>query len=172
MTLLTLAAGVALGEALDAAAGIAVHLKWPNDLFVARRKVGGILAERSTGGGVDAVILGYGINVGAASFPQDLAGVATSLESELGRPVDRASVFAETLAALDRRYDDLLAGRFDAILHAWRGRSPTAAGTRVSYTTPSGTVSAITSGIDDDGALLVTVEDRVQRIVAGPLVWE
>jgi BirA family biotin operon repressor/biotin-[acetyl-CoA-carboxylase] ligase len=170
--LLTLAAGVALAEALDTAAGVAVRLKWPNDLFIARRKVGGVLAERSTGGGVDAVVLGYGINVGAASFPPELTDVATSLETELGHAVDRGRVFAATLAALDRRYDDLLAGRFDAILQAWRQRAPAAIGSRVTFAGASGPVSGITAGIADDGALLVKAGDAVERIVSGPLVWE
>ena len=76
-------------------------------------------------------MLGYGINVGAAAYPPELRDRATSLESELGRPVDRATLLAETLAALARRYDDLLAGRFDAILDAWRARAPAARGARV-----------------------------------------
>src|SRR6185295_19469839 len=58
--LLTLAAGVAIAEGIDAATGLAVDLKWPNDLFVGRRKLAGILAE---GSGHDAIVLGYGINV-------------------------------------------------------------------------------------------------------------
>ena len=127
---------------------------------------------RGRGSAVDVVVLGYGINVRPAAYPPELADRATSLESELGRAVDRTSVLVETLAALARRYDDLLDGRFDAILDAWRRRAPGRSGARVTWTTASGPQTGITSGIDDHGALLVRVGDRVERIVSGEIVWE
>jgi BirA family transcriptional regulator, biotin operon repressor / biotin---[acetyl-CoA-carboxylase] ligase len=166
-TLLTLAAGVALAEGVERATGLAPAIKWPNDLLVARRKLAGILAE-AVG---DAVVLGYGINVGPAAYPPELRDRATSLETELGRPIDRAVVAVETLAALASRYDDLVSGRFDAILDAWRRRSPTHRGARVVWDTPAGPQSGITDGIDALGALLVRVSDRVERIVAGEVRW-
>jgi len=168
-TLLTLAAGVAIAEGISAATGLAVDLKWPNDLVVGRRKLAGILAE---GTAHDAIVLGYGINVATTAFPPEISDRATSIQSELGRAIDRHQVFAETLAALAERYQDLLDGRFDAILGAWRRRAPRALGARVRWATQSGEQSGITEGIDDRGALLVRVGDRVERIVSGELVWE
>ena len=171
--LLTLAAGVALVEAVETATGLAVDLKWPNDLYVARHKLAGILAE-AAGGPDEPIVLGYGINVGAAAYPPELRDRATSLESELGRHVDRALLLAESLASLARRYDDLLEGRFDAILDAWRARAPGSTGARVAWTagtTASGAASGVTAGIDEDGALLVLVGDRIERIVAGEVTW-
>jgi BirA family biotin operon repressor/biotin-[acetyl-CoA-carboxylase] ligase len=165
--LLTLAAGVALAEGIDAATGLSVSLKWPNDLFVSRRKLAGILAEGTEG----VVVVGYGINVASAAFPPELGDRATSLESELGRAVDRHHVLVETLAALSRRYEDLLDGRFDAILDAWRRHAPAASGARVAWTTRDGPQSGMTAGIDDHGALLVQVGDRVERIVSGEVTW-
>jgi len=165
--LLTLAAGVALAEGVDAATGLRVDLKWPNDVYASRRKLAGILAEASD----ERVVLGYGINLSAAAYPHELRARATSLEVEMGRPVERAAVFVETLAALARRYDDLLDGRFDAILDGWRARSPAACGARVTWTTPAGPRDGVTSGIDDNGALLVRVGERIETIVAGELTW-
>ena len=124
--LLTLAAGVALAEAVATATGLSVDVKWPNDLYVARRKLAGILAEAAGGGAEEQIVLGYGINVGPMAYPPELRDRATSLESELGRHVDRALLLVESLASLARRYDDLLDGRFDAILDAWRARAPAA----------------------------------------------
>src|SRR5262245_12295846 len=163
-TLLTLAAGVGIAEGIERHTGLAVDLKWPNDLFVGRRKLGGILAE---GSGHEAIVLGYGINVASTAYPPDIADRATSLESELGRAIDRPALFADTLAGLAQRYDDLLAGRFDAILDAWRCRAPLASGAPVRWTTPSGDWTGTTEGIDDRGALLVRVGDRLERIVSG-----
>jgi BirA family transcriptional regulator, biotin operon repressor / biotin---[acetyl-CoA-carboxylase] ligase len=170
--LVTLAAGVALAEAVATATGLGVDVKWPNDLYVAGRKLAGILAEAAGGPDAEeAVVLGYGINVGATAYPRELRDRATSIESELGRAVDRALLFAESLAAVARRYDDLLAGRFDVILDAWRARSPGSNGARVAWTTASGELTGITAGIDGEGALLVRAGDRLERIVAGEVRW-
>ena len=179
--LLTLAAGVGLAEAIEEVTGLRAEIKWPNDVLVARRKLAGILAEGVGGdqsgrfadgarGGM-MVVLGYGINVGLMSPPPDLADRVTSLESELGRPIDRAALCAETLAAISRCYQDLLSGRFDAILDRWRERAPTSRGARVMWNTSPVPQTGITAGIDDRGALLVRIGDRVERIVAGELAW-
>src|SRR3954465_235688 len=165
--LLTIAAGVALAEGIAAGTGLTVDLKWPNDLLVAGRKLAGILAE----GHGETVVLGYGINVLATAFPPDLANRATSLESELGRAIDRDRVLDETLAALSRRYDELLDGRFDAILDAWRRHAPAASGARVTWTANGETHQGVTAGIDADGALLVHEGDRLVRIVSGEVRW-
>jgi len=163
MLLTTIAAGVALAEGVKEATGLVPSLKWPNDLYVGKRKLAGILAE----GAGDSVVLGYGINLLAAAYPPELADRVTALEPELGRAVDRPRVFAETLCALARRYDDLLEGRFDAILDAWRALAPAAQGARVTV----GEQTGITAGIDERGALLVRVGERIERIVAGEVVW-
>jgi biotin-(acetyl-CoA carboxylase) ligase len=117
------------------------------------------------------VVLGYGINIQRSSYPPDLADRATALETELGRPVDRGVVLVETLAGLASRYDDLLDGRFDAILDAWRGRAPGSQGARVTWSTTEGTRTGLTLGIDELGALLVRVGDHTERLVAGEVNW-
>jgi BirA family transcriptional regulator, biotin operon repressor / biotin---[acetyl-CoA-carboxylase] ligase len=172
--LLTLAAGVALAEAVERATGLAPAIKWPNDLLVGRRKLAGILAEGVTSPGalgLQSVVLGYGLNVSPAAYPPELSDRVTSLESELGRRIDRAELCAQSLAALAARYDDLLDARFDAILDAWRGRSPGSRGMRVSWETPSGTQTGVTIGVDEMGALLVRVGERTERLVAGEVNW-
>jgi BirA family biotin operon repressor/biotin-[acetyl-CoA-carboxylase] ligase len=175
--LLTLAAGLALAEAIEAVTSLRVDIKWPNDLLVARRKLGGILAEAvgvergAAQGGVTSVVLGYGINIRPTAYPPDLRDRATSLETAVGRPIDRAAMCAETLAAVSRRYRDLLAGRFDAILDGWRSRAPGSRGARVAWSTPSGPRSGVTAGIDDRGALLVRVGDDLETIVGGEVAW-
>ena len=189
-SLLTLAAGVAIAEGIERVTGLGPQIKWPNDLLVGRRKLAGILAEgvvadrADRSAGIGLVVLGYGINVGLMSVPADLRERTTSLEAELGRAVDRAAVAAESLAALAARYDDLLTGRFDAILDAWRRRSPSSLGTRVTWAPGStagaagtaavtgDTRSGLTAGIDEDGALLVRTSLGTERVVAGELTWE
>lgn len=170
--LLTLTAGVAISEGIEASSGLFVDLKWPNDLYVGRRKLGGILAEAATvGGPIDRVVLGFGINVGIAAYPPELADRATAIEAEVGRAVDRDAVLAESLGALARRYDELLAGAFDGILDAWRRRAPSAAGARVTWMHHAGPIDGITRGIDDEGALLIRAGARTERVIAGEIVW-
>src|SRR5262249_11124760 len=65
LSLVTIAAGVAVAEAVTASSGLPVELKWPNDLVVGRpwRKLGGLLCESvGSGGRIDAVVVGLGIN--------------------------------------------------------------------------------------------------------------
>lgn len=173
--LLTMAAGVALAEAVERTTGLAPAIKWPNDLLVDRRKLAGILAEgvaSPSAALVQAVVLGYGINVAAAAYPPELASRVTALEPELGREVDRAQLCCESLAALAARYRDLLAGRFDAILDAWRSRAFGSRGARVEWDTPGGVRTGITEGVDAMGALLVRSESGIDRIVAGEVRWD
>jgi BirA family biotin operon repressor/biotin-[acetyl-CoA-carboxylase] ligase len=168
--LMTLTAGLALTEGVETATGLRADIKWPNDLFVARRKLAGILAE-SVSSDPGRVVLGYGLNVSARAYPRELGDRATSLESELGRPIDRAVVCAQTLVAIAARYRDLLGGRFDAILDGWRHRAPASRGARVTWSTPSGPQHGVTAGVDERGALLVRVGDHLETIVGGQVTW-
>lgn len=176
--LLTLAGGVAVAEGIRAATGLPVELKWPNDVIMpapgwgSRRKLAGILAEGSSSRDrLQYVVLGYGINVRDAAYPLELSARATSLEGELGRPVEAAVVFAETLAAVSARCDDLAQGRGVAVLQRWRELAPSAYGARVECDTAAGRAAGVSLGIADDGALLVRIGDRVERVVSGEVAW-
>ena len=95
---------------------------------IGRRKLAGILAEAAAqAGAVQFIVLGFGVNLSAAAYPAELAARATSIEAETGRTADRALVLAEILASIAERYADLRAGRFDAILSAWRRLAPSLA---------------------------------------------
>jgi BirA family biotin operon repressor/biotin-[acetyl-CoA-carboxylase] ligase len=87
-------------EALKDACGVAADLKWPNDLYVGRRKLAGILAEARTQGEETYLAVGIGVNVRGAA--RDL-GVpnATTVEQETGRPVSVAPLLQALLDRLD-----------------------------------------------------------------------
>jgi BirA family biotin operon repressor/biotin-[acetyl-CoA-carboxylase] ligase len=164
LSLLTLAAGVAVRDGVQAATGLAADLKWPNDLIVGTRKLAGILAEGIAIGSADqVVIVGVGVNVLSAAYPTEVEARATSIEGELGRPIDRGLLLSEILIAL---WDRLAQGPGD-ILQAWRAASPNAMGTRVEWDGKHGT----TAGIDDGGALLVKTHAGIERIIAGEVRW-
>jgi len=119
------ALALALGLALELEQlGLPVRLKWPNDLQVGPRKLGGILAEASSlNGDVRFVVLGFGINVLTSSYPPDVAVRATSLEAETGRRFDRGAVLVACLPALETRYRAFEHRDTHAILASWRLRA-------------------------------------------------
>lgn len=95
---IALAAGAAAAEAIERVApSITVALKWPNDLMIAGRKVGGVLIEHDG----DASLIGIGINVGQTGFVGELSSRATSL-AVAGLQVDRIAILEALLPALDR----------------------------------------------------------------------
>ena len=163
--LLTLAAGVAVADAIEVSTGLTVDLKWPNDVMVAARKLGGILAEAGAG----FVILGIGLNVHPAAYPPEIAQRVTSLEAELGRRVDRGVVFAAALDALLRTYQDLCAGR--DILQAWRRRASRLLRRQVTFEAAGGRESGLAYDVDDTGALLVRTPAGISRVIAGEVTW-
>jgi BirA family transcriptional regulator, biotin operon repressor / biotin---[acetyl-CoA-carboxylase] ligase len=100
---LSLVAGVATAEAVEAATGTRAHIKWPNDVLVDGRKVAGVLAEASEG----AVVLGIGLNVNQVpgQLPANTALPAASLRSADGVRRDRAPILADLLLRLEQAYD-------------------------------------------------------------------
>ena len=177
--LVTIAAGVAIAEGIEAATGLAVRVKWPNDVFVAGpagprtdRKLAGILAESGAMPQGDSwVVLGFGINVLPGAYPAEVAVRATSLEAELGRPVDRGVLIAECLAALSGRYAHLREGRAGAVIAAWRSRAASTFGRRVEWNHEGHMQQGVAQDIDPSGALLVRTEAGVRRLISGEVRW-
>jgi BirA family biotin operon repressor/biotin-[acetyl-CoA-carboxylase] ligase len=176
---LTLAGGVAVADGIRNATGLPVAIKWPNDIVLAdgppadlRRKLAGILAEASSNReGVQHVVLGFGINVQPAAYPQEIASRATSLEAELGRPVEAGEVLTAVLAALNDAIIALAEGRHAPVLQRWRELSPSSAGAQVEWSANGRHHCGTTAGIDDTGALLIRTDGRIERVIAGELHW-
>ena len=170
--LVPIAAGVAVAEGIEAATGLAPALKWPNDVYVGSRKLAGILAEGgASANGRAYAVLGIGINVLPAAYPPDVAARATSLEGELGRPVDRGLVLACSLTALAARYADLCEDRVPAVIAAWRARAGTMLGRRVEWESDGATERGVAEDIGDDGALLVRTGAGTVRVSSGEVRW-
>jgi len=177
--LLTLAGGVAVARGIRRATGLPVTIKWPNDVVIAdrlapagRRKLAGVLAEGSNGpDGLQYVVVGFGINLNRASYPPLIADRVTSVEMELGRPAEAGAVLSELLIALNEEITGLETGDTGAVLAHWRELAPSSVGTPVEWS-GNGTIDrGTTAGIDDQGALLVRVAGRVERIIAGEVKW-
>jgi BirA family biotin operon repressor/biotin-[acetyl-CoA-carboxylase] ligase len=172
---MALTGGVAVAEGIRAATALPLEIKWPNDIvavggagFRARRKIAGILAEASSSPeGVQHVVLGMGINLRPTAFPPELAQRASSIETELGRPVDGGAVLAQVLVALNRTLGELEASGSPALLARWLTLSPSAHGAPIAWDGGSG----MTAGLAADGALLARGPDGLQRILSGEVRW-
>lgn len=176
LSLVTLAAGLAVVDGLREATGLAAELKWPNDVVVGRpwRKLAGILSETAASSReVDAVIVGIGINLRGTAFPPEMEHRATAVEVELGRPVDRAHCITEVLAALARGMSRLRDGDRDWVTQEWRRHG--AAGLRgspVRWNEDTSVRRGLAVDIDDTGALLIDAGGRVDRVISGEVIWE
>ena len=181
--LLTIAAGVAVAEGVQTATGLMCDLKWPNDVYIGERKLAGVLAEadanhstgQSTGHhpvpSVSYVVLGIGINVMPAAYPPDVAARATSIEDQLGRPIDRGLLLAECLVSLARRYRDLQTGRDDVVLDAWREHARPTLGRRVCWQSAGLERTGVAMDIDGAGALIIRTADGIERVISGEVAW-
>jgi BirA family biotin operon repressor/biotin-[acetyl-CoA-carboxylase] ligase len=154
--LLPLSAAVAVCEALP----VDARVKWPNDVWIDRRKVAGILIEGMPQQGW--AVLGIGVNVTTESFPPELAETATSLRLA-GIETTPARVLDELLASLSR----WLGAPRDAVLAAWRSRDALR-GERIHWSGGEGTAD----GIDDSGALLVQTGNGRVTLDAGEVHLE
>jgi BirA family biotin operon repressor/biotin-[acetyl-CoA-carboxylase] ligase len=173
--LLSLATGLAAANAAEAVTGLTLDLRWPNDLMLHGKKLGGILVETSSETGEDAplrhAVIGIGINVHQRGFPPDLAALATSLDLESGvRATSREELLIALLRALDLELTDLelthLESRGDAnaLLARFTGRSSWVRGKRV-HVPEQGGYTGTTAGLDSRGFLLVDTDDGSQRTV-------
>jgi BirA family biotin operon repressor/biotin-[acetyl-CoA-carboxylase] ligase len=173
---LTLAAGIAVCDGIAAATGLPVEIKWPNDVVREdagrRRKIAGVLAEASTrAAALEYVVLGIGVNLLRAAYPPEFEERATSIEAELGRPPDRSRLLEAIVCGLQAEASRLRAGDTRTTLARWKTLAPSAVGAPVQWTGAAGVTRGTTAGIDTDGALLVDVGGRTERIVSGELRW-
>jgi BirA family biotin operon repressor/biotin-[acetyl-CoA-carboxylase] ligase len=174
--LLSLATGVAVRQAVLDAAGVALDIRWPNDLLVdgadgVTRKCGGILVETAIGARPESelryAVIGIGLNVHHRGFPAELTELATSLRLTTEAPLARTGLLVAILRQLDLELDRLerdpasgqahLLQRF-AVVSSW------VVGKRV-HVPEQGGYTGTTCGLDGLGFLLVDGDDGVRRTV-------
>lgn len=121
-SVLTLLCGLATVEAIEAETGLSAGIKWPNDILINGKKAVGILTEMDCEmSEVHFVIPGIGINVNTASFPPEIAEIATSLYLECGKTVSRRRLVHKVLERLEEHYETFLrTGSFTAMLEDYR----------------------------------------------------
>ena len=164
---ITLVAAVAVTRAIEEVTGLSPDIKWPNDILVNDKKVTGILTElQSDPDRVNAIIIGIGINVNQveADFPEELKTIATSLNIELGTPINRAKLVAKTLEYLEVYTELYVIHGFSPIKLLWEGYSNTA-GKRIRAVMINETIEGTAIGISKDGMLELKLDDGSIRSI-------
>ena len=155
---LAVAVGIAEGLPID------VELKWPNDLLVRGRKLGGILCESRWLGARPDVVVGFGINVHQRVFEGDVAAIATSL-ALCDAAAARVDVLVRVLSTLEDAVERFLEHGFSAVRDAYAARCP-----MLGRSVRVADVEGVFEALDHDGAMLLRPSEggAVRRIEVAP----
>jgi BirA family biotin operon repressor/biotin-[acetyl-CoA-carboxylase] ligase len=178
LPLLAFAAGLAASCAIQKTTGLNIDLRWPNDLLIDSRKVGGILIEGRVEGKVEAdtdtrsvayAVAGIGINVRQREFPPDLSTPATSLDIEACTQISRQALLIELLKSLQHEASSLHdPAALSATLSRVQQASTWIAGRRVHVHGPQA-CTGVTEGLDENGFLLVRTATGLVTVQTGGL---
>lgn len=163
---ITLAAGLAVRDAVEEETRVAADLRWPNDLLAEGKKFCGILTEMyAEPSQVRFVIVGIGINVNHTAMPAELANIATSLRIITGEPVSRLQLLVRLLRHMQSYYNRFLIEGARPILARFAEVSSYARGKRVRINTGSESYVGTTDGLEPSGLLRVRRDDGQTSIV-------
>lgn len=152
-------------EVLVAETGAAIELKWPNDLYVGKRKLAGVIAESRTQGDDTYVAIGIGINVKGASSGLGVAN-ATTLEQETGKSLAIAPLLQALLDRFDR---ELAAPRWDDEVRAWELVATHRPGDRLTVRKNGGEITGAYVGLDRSGFLRLETDAGETTVASGEL---
>jgi len=167
--ILTMMAGLSAHTAVETVTGLAVDLKWPNDLMIRGKKAGGILTEmHAEPGMVRFVVVGIGLNVNQDRFPGELAGLATSLRQETGKTQSRMELLLRLLREFETDYNRFLREGVAGVIQRFEVVSSYAHGKKVRVSNGTESYVGTTAGLGPEGLLQVEREDgRVVTVIAG-----
>ena len=170
MPQITLTTAVAVVRAIRRATGVAPGIKWPNDLLVEGKKVGGILTEMETESDrIRYLVVGLGLNVNNREFPPPLNRTATSLALVAGSSFNRPGILRAWLEEFEALYDLFLHQDFGVILQEWREYNVTL-GQMVTVRQGPREISGLAVEVAGDGALLVQQRTgEVIRVTSGEI---
>jgi BirA family biotin operon repressor/biotin-[acetyl-CoA-carboxylase] ligase len=160
--LMTLIGCVAICETMNSY-DILLGIKWPNDIMLNGKKVGGVLADTIDG----KVILGLGLNLNVRDFPDDIELVSTSVYIELKKKFDKMMIFDVLCKEIDDQYGMYKANRIQDILMKWRHYT-IMLGRNIRIDSADRVIIGRAIDISADGGLVVTLTDgKIERILEG-----
>tara|TARA_Y100000590_G_scaffold278792_1_gene313013 strand:- start:5655 stop:6425 length:771 start_codon:yes stop_codon:yes gene_type:complete len=158
--LIPLIAGVSVINALDNPI-INPLLKWPNDILIGEKKIGGILCEsRLDNNNIHSMVIGFGININETinEFPNELKSSSTSLAIEIGNSLQREKVVAVILNIFEK-YLEILQTSPRKIIRDWVSFCGHI-NQKISFKYNGIKYSGIFKGIDNKGQAIVKINEN------------
>ncbi|MEK6698848.1 MAG: biotin--[acetyl-CoA-carboxylase] ligase [Nitrospirota bacterium] len=165
--LLTLMGAVAVAVAIRKHTALQASIKWPNDIFLAGKKAGGLLTEMSSEPDrIRHIVIGIGVDVNMAvdELPAQIRPVSTTIAAEKGEAIDRTALLQVLVNELDHWYQVFLNSEA-AVLKEWQELNITT-GKRVAVSGGGETLEGSAEGIDSEGRLILKLDDGTLRQVA------
>lgn len=171
---LTLLTATVLADAIYYHTGIKAQIKWPNDILINGKKVGGILTEMQTEQDqIEYVIIGIGLNINhtEGDLPENLQQTATSLAIAANKKWDTVALIQEILFTFENTFDSYLRDGFPQIKFKWE-RYGYKIGEIIQIKTSQQKWQAVFQGIAEDGALLITKSNgENQKLYSAEIEW-
>lgn len=170
---LTIVVALAAARAIEELSGIMAQTKWPNDILLRGRKVGGVLCEAELENmAVAFVVAGVGLNVNFTSedLPDRPIFPASSLLLESGREFDVEAAREVLIARLEHEYARYESGQWNTQRGEFIARCAII-GEVVTIKGEQREYSAVATGIDEDGLLTVQTEHGLQSVAAGDVTF-
>jgi BirA family biotin operon repressor/biotin-[acetyl-CoA-carboxylase] ligase len=166
---LTILSAVAVREAIKELTGLEALIKWPNDILIHDKKVGGILTEmQAETDEVKFVVIGVGINVNTEKFL--LPPRASSLKEEKGEEIFRIELLKEILRKIEKYYFLFQDKGFSPLAREWKEHSGIL-GHHIKILSHHKTIEGEAVDLDSDGALLVRKDSGfIEKVLAGDVI--
>ena len=165
--LITLMGAVAVTAAIRKQCALKAAIKWPNDILISGKKVSGLLTEMSAEQDrIRHIVLGIGVDVNMEleELSPDVRELTTTLAVAAGEKINRTALLQEILRDLDHWYQAFLSNVQD-VLSAWKSLNMTI-GNRVTVSGAGETHEGLAQGIDNEGRLIIRLDDGAIRTVA------
>ncbi len=166
---LTLLAAVSICEAIKIIAGLDAQIKWPNDILMHHKKLGGILTELNAEmDRTSFVVIGIGLNVN--NDKKDLITGATSLKEQKKESINRIELLRDLLRQIEKNYIEFQEKGTQAILDKWRAFNITL-GRRIKVVSQKMHLEGEAVSIDADGGLLVRKDSGlIEKVISGDII--
>lgn len=158
-----------LAITIDNFCNVKTQTKWPNDLILNNKKLGGILIETAFTNNLKRIIIGIGLNVNQRFFPEEIHETATSLLLETEKEYDKDLLLSGLLNSIDQMYLRLLENDYLYYLEDWKKRC-NHFGKKVTFERGTKIISGIAKDLSDDGSLVIEIDGKENKLISGEII--
>tara|TARA_B100001250_G_C19783084_1_gene782808 strand:+ start:566 stop:1324 length:759 start_codon:yes stop_codon:yes gene_type:complete len=163
-SLIAILSGVAIVRGIKKFSNIECQLKWPNDIMLNDKKIGGILIETKKINELIYLVIGIGLNVNEQEIPSDLSNIASSLRIEDSKPVQREPLLAFIL----NEFEQLHQSDSDEWISYWK-KYCNHMNKKIKFHDNDDIIQGEFAGIDSDGSALLNINSKQVKISSGVL---